>query len=356
MDVQKFADTPIEPPVAQWMHPDFADHASILSAGRSSTSFVEDHQISPPFAHNSGDFNCNDNEICEYCAPTQFGQVADKSSCVSYIDPKAYQTTEWLSSLSDASSQSSAPCRASSITTPSFIAGSPTDDFQNYFKDDTTAALEVNALSSSAVDTIGGTILRFPSDARPLTRDTNCLPEADPQSPPHQHNPLLEIRTERAVNVKEGNDTLLEPSHAPIRGQILTATALGVTSQDTVASGTYKEPRRSPRNSKSAKTDAQTNFNRTKTLDRGHRSASTSIQWPRTPQRLRSTQPPSHSMNQTTFSYTNSNPPKGSNRASHNLVEKQYRTRLNRQFGALLSAIPNDVIAADVNGSPEEGG
>jgi hypothetical protein len=80
MDVQKFADTPIEPPVAQWMHPDFADHASILSAGRSSTSFVEDHQISPPFAHNSGDFNCNDNEICEYCAPTQFGQVADKDA------------------------------------------------------------------------------------------------------------------------------------------------------------------------------------------------------------------------------------------------------------------------------------
>jgi hypothetical protein len=242
-----------------------------------------------------------------------------QSCYVSYIDPKAYQTTEWLSSLSDASSQSSALCRVSSITTPSFIAGSPSDDFQNYFKDDTTVTLEVNALSSSAVDAIG---------------------EADPQSPPHQHTPLLEIRNERAVNVKEGNDTLLEPSHAPITGQILTATALAVTSQDTVASGTYKEPRRSPRNS------------RTKTLDRGHRSASTSIQWPRTPRRLRSTQPPSRSMNQTTFSYTNSNTPKGSNRASHNLVEKQYRTRLNRQFGALLSAIPNDVIAADINGSP----
>jgi hypothetical protein len=269
-----------------------------------------------------------------------------QSCYVSYIDPKAYQTTEWLLSLSDASSQSSAPRRASSITTPSFIAGSPTDDFQNYFKDDTTVALEVNALSSSAVDTIGGTILRFPSDALPLTRETNCLPEADPQSPSHQYTPILEIQNERAVNVKEGNDTLLEPSHAPITGQILTATALAVMSQDTVTSGTYKEPRKPPRNSKSATANAQTNFNRTKTLDRGHRSTSTSIQWLRTPRRLRSTQPPSRSINQTTFSYTNSNTLKGSNRASHNLVEKQYRTRLNRQFSALLSAIPNNVIGS----------
>src|SRR4051794_5967131 len=92
MDVQKFADTRIEPPLAQWMHPDFADHASILSAGRSSTSSVEDHQISPPFAHNSGDFNCNDTEICEYCAPTQFGQVADKVRIIDHTCPSPVST------------------------------------------------------------------------------------------------------------------------------------------------------------------------------------------------------------------------------------------------------------------------
>jgi len=36
-------------------------------------------------------------------------------------------------------------------------------------------------------------------------------------------------------------------------------------------------------------------------------------------------------------------------RTSHNLVEKQYRTRLNGLFATLLSAIPKDVIAADAN-------
>jgi hypothetical protein len=76
------------------MHPDFADHVStcILSAGRSSSSFVEDRQISPPFAHNSGDFKCNDTEICEYCAPTQFGQVADKVRIIDYTCPSPVST------------------------------------------------------------------------------------------------------------------------------------------------------------------------------------------------------------------------------------------------------------------------
>jgi hypothetical protein len=38
------------------------------------------------------------------------------------------------------------------------------------------------------------------------------------------------------------------------------------------------------------------------------------------------------------------------------LVEKQYRTRLNDHFAALLSIIPNDVIAADVNVYTRGGG
>jgi hypothetical protein len=74
------------------MHPDSADHTSILSTGRSSRSFVKDRQISPPFAHNSGDFNCHDTEICEYCAPTQFGQVADKVRIIDHTRPSLAST------------------------------------------------------------------------------------------------------------------------------------------------------------------------------------------------------------------------------------------------------------------------
>ena len=71
-----------------------------------------------------------------------------------------------------------------------------------------------------------------------LAMETNCLPEAVPQTSPHQYAPISEIRDNCAVNVKEDNDALFERS--PITGQILPATALAVTPQDTVASGTCK--------------------------------------------------------------------------------------------------------------------
>jgi hypothetical protein len=37
-------------------------------------------------------------------------------------------------------------------------------------------------------------------------------------------------------------------------------------------------------------------------------------------------------------------------RTSHNLVEKQYRNRLNGQFSTLLSSLPSDVVGAEVRG------
>ncbi|CAG8981923.1 hypothetical protein HYALB_00009179 [Hymenoscyphus albidus] len=43
-----------------------------------------------------------------------------------------------------------------------------------------------------------------------------------------------------------------------------------------------------------------------------------------------------------------------SNRTSHNLVEKQYRNRLNDQFDFLLSSIPSDLVGYHMNG-PERG-
>jgi hypothetical protein len=109
--------------------------------------------------------------ITDFIPQRCYGSLAQTDHClpVSYINPKNCQTTEWLSSLSNASSQSTIPRRASSITTPSFIARPPEDDIRNYFKDNTTAAPEVNALNSSTVDTPKGAILRFPSDALKLT-------------------------------------------------------------------------------------------------------------------------------------------------------------------------------------------
>jgi len=43
-------------------------------------------------------------------------------------------------------------------------------------------------------------------------------------------------------------------------------------------------------------------------------------------------------------------------RASHNLVEKQYRNRLNSQFNTLLSSIPSEVIGTEITGYGGEDG
>lgn len=37
-------------------------------------------------------------------------------------------------------------------------------------------------------------------------------------------------------------------------------------------------------------------------------------------------------------------------RTSHNLVEKQYRTRLNSHFSTLLGVLPQDVVGAEIDG------
>jgi hypothetical protein len=42
-------------------------------------------------------------------------------------------------------------------------------------------------------------------------------------------------------------------------------------------------------------------------------------------------------------------------KTSHNMVEKQYRNRLNRQFSTLLGVLPTDFVAAEVEGYVRDG-
>jgi hypothetical protein len=86
MDVQRFAETPIEPRLAQWMYLDFADPVSILFAGTPLSSLVEDRQISAPFGHRGGDFHCHDSEICEWCESAIMDHIFLTGSRNEYID------------------------------------------------------------------------------------------------------------------------------------------------------------------------------------------------------------------------------------------------------------------------------
>jgi hypothetical protein len=176
------------------------------------------------------------------------------------------------------------------------------------------------------------------------------MPEADPQSRSHPSAPLSAIQDELAMDEEqEENEPLLQPSPAPMTRQILTLTASTVRAQHNPASGGPQKARRSSRNSKSTTTYARKHSTRAKTSDKDHHRLFASHQRSSTSRQLHTTKP-SYPPNRTTFPSASTDTSKGCKRTSHNLVEKQYCTRLNGLFAALLSTIPNDIIAADVNG------
>lgn len=148
---------------------------------------------------------------------------------------------------------------------------------------------------------------------------------------------------------QEDNETLPQPAHAPMTRQTPTLIASTVRSQHKPASGGPQKPRRSSRNPKSATTCAGKHSTRAKTSGKDHHRSFASHELSPTSRQLRASKP-SYPPNRTTFPRAGTNTSQGSERTSHNFVEKQYRTRLNDLFAALLSTIPNDVIAAGVNG------
>ncbi|KAH8665069.1 hypothetical protein BGZ60DRAFT_529413 [Tricladium varicosporioides] len=98
-----------------------------------------------------------------------------------------------------------------------------------------------------------------------------------------------------------------------------------------------QEPKKSGEGSsrsKSSKKDHRRNSSHSSTTSSHHQLRST-----KTAQKISYAEP----SNSTAQPLMNS-------RASHNLVEKQYRNRLNDQFNTLLSSIPADVVGTEING------
>lgn len=104
-----------------------------------------------------------------------------------------------------------------------------------------------------------------------------------------------------------------------------------------------REPKEPQKSSKGAETDRRTRTSTSsssKSSDRESRHSRKKSN--SSPHQLRSTKPtPSSSRTKKTAVLDDHG------RTSHNLVEKQYRTRLNGQFEALLSVIPKEAISSD---------
>jgi hypothetical protein len=260
-------------------------------------------------------------------------------------------STGLLSPVSPVSNWPSPPHTTSSISTSPHEAYTPLNNescnsFDNSFENTTQWGM----LGSSAVNTFGDATLGLPPSAVPPTWDNGWMPEADPQRRLYLSVPLSVIQDELAIDEEQGDSgTLLRPSHVPTTWQNLTLIPSTVRSHHKPASGGPKRSRRSSRNSNSTTTCARKHSSLAKTSDKDRRRLFASHQRSPTSRQLRTTKP-SDPPNQTTFPSASTDISKGNNRTSHNLVEKKYRTRLNGLFAALLSTIPKDVIAADVNG------
>ncbi|KAG4440121.1 hypothetical protein IFR05_004379, partial [Cadophora sp. M221] len=259
-------------------------------------------------------------------------------------------STEWLLPASPVSTWPSPPSTTSSISTSSHEAYAPPNDESCSSFDNSFNATQWSTLASSAVNTFGHATVQFPPSAVPPTWDNSWMPEADSQGRLYPSIPLFTIHDELTIDEEhEDTETLLQPSRVPTPWPNVTLTALTVRSQHKAASNGSKRSRRSSRNSKSMTTCAVKHPSRAETSDKDRRRLSASRQRSSTSRQLR-TSKPSYPPNRTTFPSASTDTSKGNNKTSHNLVEKQYRTRLNGLFAAILSAIPEDVIAADLNG------
>ncbi|KAH6667917.1 hypothetical protein B0J14DRAFT_174581 [Halenospora varia] len=107
--------------------------------------------------------------------------------------------------------------------------------------------------------------------------------------------------------------------------------------------GTSKGPRKKQESKKSSEGSS-----RTKSSRRDHRRNSSHSSTASSHHQLRSTKT-AQKISYAEPSNSTAQPPTNS-RTSHNLVEKQYRNRLNDQFNTLLSAIPADVVGTEING------
>jgi hypothetical protein len=258
-------------------------------------------------------------------------------------------STEWLLPASPVSTCPNPPYTASSIPTSSHEAYTPLHDESCSFFDNSLNATQSSTLACSPVNTFGDATVRFQPSAVPPPWDIGRVPNADRQNSLYPSFPHTTIQDELAIDEEqEGIETLLQPSHVPTTWQNLTLTASTVRSQCKPASGGSKNSRRSSTNSKSTTTCAGKRSSRAKTSNKDRRRLFASHQQSSTSRQLRTTKP-SHPPNRTIPS-ARTDTSKRNKRRSHNLVEKQYRARLNGLFATLLSAIPKDAIAADVNG------
>jgi len=237
---------------------------------------------------------------------------------------------DWSNDTQPGDAFSASPISSPGVSTPS------NGDSWNVFDECLTESMDSSSLSSPTMDSFGNAVLVYPQNNSQTTWNSTWSPEINSQGSASSYLPLSMIHDPSTTCDDEAGDETetgmhhYQASEAYKSPQSPRKAAWGSPKHTRRSSGSSKPDRYSSRTKRrDSSTQSETGISPSK----GHQLRST-----KQGQRIAYTE--NDSKNDT---------PKGA-RTSHNLVEKQYRTRLNGQFSTLLSSLPSDVVGNEVDG------
>jgi len=308
----------------------------------------------------SGVDDTMDQEETGYTHATTAGRFSSKS-----FNVPAKIATEWLPSVPTASQWPSDAYAASPLSPrASGLNGSSKDDPWTFFDGDSFREdSQLESFTDPAFSTFGATTLGYAPSVPAPTWNSNMIPDEVKESP-SSFLPLSAISTSFPTPDEEDDD---DEEQGPTPNSTSQTEASSVSSPATTPQSSYKpawgvsRPRRpNPPPSRSSRTSTSTKSSTDQSSDSRRRSTASSTTSSAKSRHLRSTRQGQRISFSSATSGKDATAAGGDDtskhsRMSHNLVEKQYRVRLNGQFETLLEAIPKSLVEAEVEGYGEQG-
>ncbi|KAE8440645.1 hypothetical protein EG329_006997 [Mollisiaceae sp. DMI_Dod_QoI] len=262
-------------------------------------------------------------------------QRGGNSPRLDWLSSPTLNIPDWPKDSQPTDVYTASPISSPGVSTPS------NGDSWNAFDESFRKSNDPSPLTSPTMDSFDSSNSRYPPNPAQMMWNSTWSPAVDPRGPGSSYLPLSLIYDPSTACDYED----VEETEMPIYSYRLSGLDETPQSPRKAAWGNSKHTRRASESSKPDRHSSHSSHSsRTK-----RRNSSTRAETGASPKghQLRSTkqgQRISYAEND-----TKNDGLKGA-RTSHNLVEKQYRTRLNGQFSTLLSALPKDVVGTEVDG------
>jgi hypothetical protein len=267
-----------------------------------------------------------------YPASYEFGDVADPSA--DWLSSPVLGLSDWPADHQFNDDYATSPISSPGICTP--VAG----ESRNYFNDCFGEASQQSSRTSPPTEAVR-TSSSYPQAVPPSNWNPSSA-GANSQVSGMSYVPLSLIHDPHAGANDDYNDGTRGPMYS-------LSSSVAFTREDSPESafrGAWEPPKASKRHSGSSKPGKSSS--RVKEKSQQHLQKGSSSSGSKGHQ-LRSTKK-GHRINVSEKDDLPSTESTKVSKTSHNMVEKQYRTRLNGQFSNLLGALPQDLIEAEVEG------